>query len=368
MPHSTLHLLISFLLAIVLVHALNPIAVRIGLLDRPSGRKLHDQLVPATGGLAMFGGFFLAAALLEPPVAPRWDLMVGLLWLVGLGVADDLLDLRPWTKLAGQVAIVLAMVVPGHLLVGPGEMLGLGHLHAAPLLDVVVTTLFAVGVINAFNMLDGLDGLAGGTAAATLAWLAATAALLGMAGTLMHALLLLAAVLGFLTFNARHPWRRSASVFMGDAGSMMLGAAVAFLMLDLSVGSGKRSSLPALLWLVAVPVFDTIILIARRFAAGQSPLCGDRRHVHHFLLQAGFSPQTATSLLVAVSFLYGGIGMVGLCLAVPDLMMLLALLVPFAAHVYFVLHGWRVIEHIRALQGIQHPAAEPLAQPGLGLP
>ncbi|MBV9750259.1 MAG: undecaprenyl/decaprenyl-phosphate alpha-N-acetylglucosaminyl 1-phosphate transferase, partial [Acetobacteraceae bacterium] len=276
------------------------------------------------------------------------------------------------TKLAGQVVATLVMVLPGYHLIGPGELLGLGHLHLPPLdavLDVAVTTVFVVGLVNAFNMLDGLDGLAGGAAAAALAWLAAVAAQSGVTSALMHMLLLLAALLGFLIFNVRHPWRQRASVFMGDAGSMMLGAAIAFFMLDLSDGTRGTVPLPALLWLVALPTFDTIILIARRLALGHSPLSGDRRHVHHLLLRAGFSSQTATLLLVATCLFYGGIGVASWYFAVPEHLVLIALIAPFAAQLYLVLHGWRLIEHVRSVVSGQPPvAADSLPQPGPGFP
>jgi len=356
MRHYTMHLLNAYLLAIVLILAFNPIAARLGLLDRPGPRKVHDHVVPVTGGIAIFGGFLFPVMHLELPIAIRWSLIAGLSGLIALGVADDLLDLRPWTKLAGQLAVALAMVLPGGDLIGPRELLGLGHLRA-PLLDVAVTTLFVAGLVNAFNMLDGIDGLAGGAAAAVLGWLAVAAALSGMTGTLMHILLLFAAVLGFLTFNARHPWRRTASVFMGDAGSMMLGAAIAFFLLDLSVGSKSPAPLPALLWLVALPAFDMVILIARRLGSGQSPMRGDRRHVHHFLLRAGLSSQAATSVLVTACALYGGIGVAGWYSAVPDRLMLSALVVPFAAQLYLVVYGWRLIEHMRSAPRGRRPAA-----------
>src|SRR6202011_6049728 len=212
--------------------------------------------------------------------------LIGASMLVLIGLIDDMLALGPWTKLAGQIAAAVMMTLPGNHLIGTSTLLG-AAVADLPQMEVALTILFVVGVINAFNMIDGLDGVAGGAAATALLSLAIVAWFTGMTGPLVHLLLLLSAVLGFLVFNLRHPWRGRASVFMGDAGSMMLGGAIAFYAIDLAVGPGRAAPLPALLWFFALPVFDTLILIVRRLAVGSNPLRGDRRHLHHSLLNAG---------------------------------------------------------------------------------
>ena len=354
--------LIAFWIAVAMILALDPVAERLGLLDRPSGRKIHDRAVPVTGGLAMTAGFMVPALLLDTSVGVEWSLIIGLSGLVVLGAIDDVLDINAWSKLAGQFAAALAMVLSTKHLTAPGELLGLGYLGTAPF-NVAAGAFFIVGLANAFNMIDGLDGLAGGAAAAALTWLATIAALTGMSGVLMQSLLLLAAVLGFLAFNARHPWRASAAVFMGDAGSLLLGAAIASFTLELAASPVATPPGPALLWLVALPGFDMALLIVRRLAAGQSPFRADGQHVHHILLQAGLSPSSATLTLVVASGLLGGVGVAGWHAGLPDTALLALLLVPFTAHVYFVLHGWRIVRHLHNL-----PVAEGLAPPGAHFP
>jgi UDP-GlcNAc:undecaprenyl-phosphate/decaprenyl-phosphate GlcNAc-1-phosphate transferase len=364
MPPYMMHLLNAFLLTVVLISILDRVAGRMGLLDFPQGRKMHEHAVPTTGGLAMFGAFALPAIDLQLPLHIYWDFLIGASMLILIGAIDDMRALGPWTKLGGQITAALIMTLLGGHLIGPSAFLGITGADL-PGVKVALTVCFVVGVVNAFNMLDGLDGLAGGAAAAALLWLAIVADLSGMTGALVQLLILICAVLGFLVFNLRHPWRGRASVYMGDAGSMMLGAAVAFFTVNLSTGPENAAPFPALLWFSALPVFDTLILIVRRLAAGNNPLCGDRRHLHHILLKAGISPRAAAGILIMACLLLGAIGLIGWRLGVAKHLMLLGLLLPFLLHVYVVLHGWKLIERLCAMQSADRAVA-PDALRGLG--
>lgn len=336
------HFLNAFLLCVVLVTWLRPMAVPIGLVDRPSQRKAHIGLVPVVGGLAIFLAFLLALILLDRPLSEQGSFLAGLSLLVAVGVVDDVRDLRPKTKLLMQCGAAFLMVVPGwHVLEILGDLLGFGALRLG-VLALPVSLLFVVGLINAINMMDGLDGLAGGVVAAALFWLALVASSTGRQEEVVTILLLLFATLGFLVFNLRTPWRRKASVFMGDSGSMMLGASVAYFAIALVAEPSGASastlavSLPALCWLLALPVIDTLSLIVRRLLAGSSPFAGDRRHLHHLLLETGLATEQVTALLVGVALLLGGIGFAGVVFQVPDAVMALGLLLPTGAHTAFV--------------------------------
>jgi UDP-GlcNAc:undecaprenyl-phosphate GlcNAc-1-phosphate transferase len=338
-------LLNAFLLAVVTILISGSRAVRIGLMDIPKGRKTHDGAVPLTGGIAMFAGFLIPAVILSSSYDIHWGLVFGLMMLVGLGVADDIWDLAPRTKLCGQVVAALTMALAGGMLIGPGSLFG-DAVAGSPWVTVPFTVFFVVGVINAFNMIDGLDGLAGGVAATALFWIVAAAWLGGVDGAAVEPLLVLCATLGFLVFNIRHPWRKRAAVFMGDAGSMMLGGAIAFFAIGLAKGGagGAHPPLPAILWFFALPVFDTVSLIGRRLAAGASPLVGDRRHMHHLLLEAGLRLEQATGVLIVASGLLGAVGFAGWRLGLPPIVLTIGLLVPFALHLSFVCFGWKALQ------------------------
>lgn len=338
------HLLNAFMSSVLLVIALQHLPVPIKPVDRPVGRKTHIGLVPLTGGVAMFIAFLVALWLLGRSLFDQIGLLVGLLVLVVVGTVDDLCDLRPLTKLVVQCAAALVMVLPHWRVLDDLGVLT----EAAPLrlgiLALPVTLLFVVGLINAINMIDGVDGLAGGVVGMALLWLALIASSIGRQDEIAVILLLFAAIAGFLFFNLRTPWRHRASVFMGDAGSMMLGACLAYFVLSVATspepedGIGQSASLPALCWLLALPVIDTLSLSVRRILAGGSPFAADRRHLHHLLLDMGLSSGQVTALLIAVSAGLGGIGFAGIVFKVPDPVMALGLLLPLAVHTACVCH------------------------------
>jgi UDP-GlcNAc:undecaprenyl-phosphate GlcNAc-1-phosphate transferase len=349
MPIDMPALAVAFLLSVVMVEALRRLSPALGLLDRPSARKAHVGLVPVSGGLAMFGVY---AALLAGwvaqasiPVAEASGLVLALVLLVAVGVFDDRYELRPTTRLACQAFAAIVLCFSGMAGSGGPMVLPLEFIGAPHWLALLISIVFVVGCVNAFNMADGLDGLAGGLAATALACIAIAAMLLERPLVLEMSLLLLAVVLGFLVFNMRNPWRRSASVFMGDAGSMMLGCAVAAFVVSLSSTGAVIPAttpgpdlFPSLLWLVALPVIDTLSLMVRRPWSGHSPMAADRRHLHHLLIDRGHSPASAALLLVALAAALGAVGLVGVFARLPAELMAVGLLGPALMHCAFVRH------------------------------
>lgn len=369
----TLQAFVAVAITTTLIPALDRPARRLGFTDRPNGCKARVIAIPVTGGIAMFVGVAVSMAALGVPGSSGAAFLVGLGCFVAVGVVDDLINLHPCVKLAGQIAAALVMIMLGQNLIGPGHLLGMS-LADIPIVNGLTTIILIAGLANAFNLLDGIDGLAGAVAATALAYLATMAASLGMAAALSRCTALLAATLGFLFWNMRHPWRRTAVVYMGDAGSLMLGAAIASLMPELAVAGGDSMQpsrlpvVPVLLWLVALPAFDTLILIARRLASGRNPLRGDHNHIHHVLLQHGFPVSAATPILAGVCCIYGATGLFLWHMQVPNRFVLAALAVPFAAHISFVLNGRRVAGQLQTAANRPSVGPATLAQPEAGLP
>ncbi|MBN9059208.1 MAG: undecaprenyl/decaprenyl-phosphate alpha-N-acetylglucosaminyl 1-phosphate transferase [Rhizobiales bacterium] len=339
----------AFLLSATLVALFCRLAPWFGLVDAPTARKRHQGRVPVCGGIAMFVALLAATAVRErfPSVVPQastlgsssWPLIGVLGVLVAIGIADDRWELGAAVKLALQLAVagmLLAVAAPAP----HGGMLDLpGLMPAGGWLAVPVTLFFVVGIINAFNMIDGLDGLAGGMAAVALAGLALAGTLSGHARLVDDSLLLPSVALGFLVFNLRRPGLPRALAFMGDAGSMMLGCAVAAMVVELSTkpiaDRTGAAMFPALLWLVAIPLIDTLSLMVRRPLAGRSPMAADRRHLHHLLLDAGATPSQATALLIAIAALLGTVGIAGIVTQMSAVLLLGGLTIPLLAHTAF---------------------------------
>lgn len=335
----------AFLISLVVMRPLMSLADRVGLTDAPGGRKRHESPTPVVGGLAVFLSFALTLA--QVGDVPALGLLPGLALLVIVGAIDDSRGMAAPVKLCGQVAAALVVLVPASLVLSRvGDPLGTGNLTLG-VLAWPVSIVFVVAVINAFNLIDGIDGAAGGIALTSIGWLAAVAAV-PRPDVMIVALIVGFAVLGFLVYNIRHPWRQRAEAFLGDAGSMFLGAATAVFVIELASGdTGADGTLPiplvALLWTIALPGIDMASLVVRRLMRRRSPFAADRRHIHHLLLDTGLSVRSSAFVLIGANTLCGGVGIVGHWLAVPEPLLFSGLIVPALLHAYFVVHGARLL-------------------------
>lgn len=326
---------VSLALSAFLVVFLRRLAVPLHLVDLPDHRKIHEGAIPLCGGIAIFLAF-AGITLFGGPMSLGPGFWMAIVLIIGLGIADDRFALPARARFLAQVLIALALILTEGL-----EQLALGDLLPAEAIGgavglFILSTAFIVGLVNAWNMLDGVDGLAGGSAAATLVWIALLALHLGEEGLVYPVTMLIAAIGGFLIFNARSPWCAKASVYLGDAGSTTLGAVIAYLILRLSDGA-EGVPFPVLLWLVVVPVVDTLSLMARRLLDHRSPMSADRRHLHHLLIDAGLSPAAASYTIIAVSFLCGGVGYLGVMAGLPASVMTVGLIFVVFGHTGFVL-------------------------------
>jgi UDP-GlcNAc:undecaprenyl-phosphate GlcNAc-1-phosphate transferase len=341
MRDLALHCINAFLLSIVLISLMVRFSPLVGLVDSPSGRKQHNGHIPLVGS-ALFVAFAIAVVLIGEKPGGAGSFLAGLTLLVITGVLDDLYDLRASFKMIAQVVCAALMILPNQVLIWRLDVF-LGNDSILPQWAVPITLLAVVGSINAVNMLDGIDGLAGSLSVVALFWFAVAAGILGLKGDFSLSLLGAFCVLGFLGFNLRHRWRDHAAVFLGDAGSMMLGAIIAFLGISLSQHSGGQSLSPiAVLWVCSIPIIDTLSLIVRRLASGRSPFAADRQHLHHLMLDAGLNVCQVVSALSASSLLLGGIGVAGWYWGVPDAILLLGLLGPAGLHSWFVMRGGKL--------------------------
>ena len=281
--------------------ALMPLARQTSLVDQPAGRKQHDGNIPLVGGIAIFLTYTLVDFFF---FNSNHALLLGMGLLICLGVIDDKFDLSAWVKLLGQTAASIIIVAFGGAVISSlGTLPGGRELLFGPL-AVPASVIAVVGLINAFNMIDGIDGLAGGLALVALGNLTLAMYLIGIplsTAAMMEIALFSGAVSGYLVLNlGLVPGQK---IFLGDAGSMILGLFVAFHLIDASQRHPLTDTLPTSLipWMVAVPVLDTLRLILKRLIGGHSPLAPDRNHIHHVLLDYGNSTSTVFIALLVIS-------------------------------------------------------------------
>ncbi len=332
--------LLGFSLTLVLIRLLAPKAERLGLMDHPGeGRKDHAEKTPKVGGLAIVFGLALTALLMGFASQVHPAFWLGLLIILLTGTADDMLDLNPYIKFLAQISAAVVMSYWGGLLVQSlGNLVSEQNLilnrFALPL------TIFAViGVVNAINFCDGADGLAGGLVLIALFWLAVICAVTANPGTLTLVLALLGCIAAFLAFNLRSRWRNRAAIFLGDAGSLSLGFVLAWLTVDAAQGEKPMIAPVTAVWLVAIPISDTIVCMSRRLIHGKSPFRADRTHLHHILADLGLAPVHAVMLIHLIAFVLAGAGVAGWVLRMHEHVMFYTSMAIFAAYILLVQYG-----------------------------
>jgi len=290
--------LVSFAGFLFLVVILNPISNKIGLVDKPSVRKQHEGDIPLIGGLAMFGSCSLAALFYVPGSNEMSYLLAACGLLVMTGSIDDRFDLHYRIRLASQaVATCLLVFGADTHLSSFGNILGYGEMSLG-LFSIPITVLAVIGMVNAFNMIDGIDGLSGGIG------LISTTGLYILIGDIISdgaeniLILMMGALSAYLMLNLHFFPKWTPKIFMGDAGSMVLGFVIVTFLIKYSQDSKVIIMPVTALWIVAVPLMDIIATSIRRIRHGKNPFHPDRTHVHHIFLRAGFSKRfTLLSIL-----------------------------------------------------------------------
>ncbi|KAA9367244.1 MULTISPECIES: MraY family glycosyltransferase [Ochrobactrum] len=371
---------LAFGMTVVFCLGLRGLAREWYLVDIPNARKRHDGNVPLCGGIAIFLAFLITAAF-TPVMAGAANaiaLLPGLFLILMTGVVDDRFDLPVAPRLALQLlAAFLIIGVSGitQIHLGLGQGVGENLLNASgeifgdvltgPIF-VFIALAFIIGLLNAVNMSDGIDGLAGFASAAAFFWLAIISFRLSEDRLGIQSLMLASACVGFLIFNMRHPWRRKASLFLGDGGSTVLGAALAGTILLLANRHGV-SAFPILLWVVIVPVTDTLSLIIRRLWARRSPFSPDRHHLHHLLLDHGLSAGQAALAIGGLNLVSGAIAYAAIALEADAWTMLFAMVLPLSAHVLLVFRTRKGLSPILPASGTIADAV-PAAKTNITMP
>ncbi|MFD2632087.1 undecaprenyl-phosphate alpha-N-acetylglucosaminyl 1-phosphate transferase [Idiomarina piscisalsi] len=306
---SWLAIFLSFFVSASALIAFRKVAPSWGLLDKPSERKLHTIHSPLIGGLTVACGIAASAALWLPLSTLTVSFLVGAGLIILIGLLDDIYDVSVGVRLIGQIGVACIVTVYGDAyLVSLGNLMALGDIQLG-LLAVPFTVVAFVGVMNAFNMIDGIDGLLGVsslvalTSFTILSYLAGNSLLVWLGGVCI------ASVLPYFMSNLQAD-SHSFKVFMGDAGSLLMGFVLTWLFI---VGSQPHLSNKVIepvtaLFLIAIPLMDIVTVLARRLKQKRSPWLADRQHIHHLFEKAGYSQRQTLVILTLIMF---GVAFIG---------------------------------------------------------
>ncbi len=293
--------ILTFLLTVLFTQWIQKYATKIGMLDIPNDRSSHTAPTPRGAGIAMFLAYTLVLVLFHTAFVLEYiGFFIGITLIFILGVYDDAKDTSPRFKLL-IIAVATALI----FFVDGLEINTLGHWFGVeiqlPFVIALCVTLFAVGgFTNALNLVDGLDGLAGSLSLVILASLYYIGHAYNDQFIMIVSFFVIISLLAFLLFN----WY-PASIFMGDSGSLVLG----FIISVLSIKAINYVSDTTILFIAAVPIIDTIIVMTRRIQRGLSPFAPDKSHFHHKILMLRGSVDASVHILIALQIILSSIGL-----------------------------------------------------------
>ena len=352
MPFAIEGLLVALAVTALVMWFAEPSARRLNLLDHPNkGRKDHAAPVPVTGGIAMVAGVCVATIALLPMTPSIRAFLLASVMLLLVGLIDDLVDVRWYVRIGAQATAALILVYIGGVRIEQiGPLFGFGQMSLGGL-SVPFTVFATVGLINAVNMVDGMDGLAGSLVLAALVMMTGAAWYSGNLPMVERLMILGGAVMAFLTWNVRLPWRRRARAFMGNAGSAFLGLMIAWVSFRLTQNPGHPVSPVLALWLLPIPVMDCLVLIVRRLQEGRSPFSAGRDHIHHLMIDAGFTPNWILVVLVTFSLICGTLVGQAMRIDIPHPVLLAAFVALCAGWYWLTARRSRALRFFRRLRG-----------------
>jgi UDP-GlcNAc:undecaprenyl-phosphate GlcNAc-1-phosphate transferase len=300
-----LSIAISFTVTFLAIPAVINVAEMKKLFDMPDARKVHHTPITPLGGIGIFAGFIFGGLLtLHFNQYPDLQYFIAAAFVIFfLGLKDDILVISPVKKFIGQVLAAFIIIYYGNIQIR--SMHGFLGLYQLPEMFSLLLTYFAViVVINSFNLIDGIDGLAGSLGLLSSVVFGIYFLYVGLSPYAVIAFSLAGSLLAFLIFNFQ-----PAKIFMGDTGSLLVGTINAILVIKfINVANTPDISLPVAaspavgFTILMIPLLDTLRVFGIRILHRRSPFSPDRNHIHHLLLDRGFSHRAITLTLVAVNF------------------------------------------------------------------
>lgn len=301
-------LLLAFVTALAVTPLIRKFAIKFKAVDCPSTRKVHHNIMPRLGGLAICLSFWATVLLTQELTREIAGLLAGGAVICLVGVWDDFKSVSPKTKLIAQILAACLVVASGirvEFLTNPLEGLISMELFQHPTIGLWIfsyplTVLWIIGITNAVNLIDGLDGLAAGVSSIAALTLGVVSLLEGRGSISILFFILAASAIGFLFYNF-YP----ASIFMGDTGALFLGFNLSTLAI---IGLTKSTTVISVflpIIILGIPIFDTLFAIFRRFVNGKPIFSPDKEHLHHRLLALGLTHRLTVLTIYGISLLLG---------------------------------------------------------------
>ncbi|MBY6018275.1 UDP-N-acetylglucosamine--undecaprenyl-phosphate N-acetylglucosaminephosphotransferase [Ferrimonas balearica] len=341
----------AFVTSYGLIRLGKPVAVRIGLVDLPGGRKEHNGAIPLIGGIAIFLSVLTSSLLFFPASDTLRMYLLSAILMLFIGVLDDKYDLKVSYRLFAQAFAASLMIFgAGEYLKDFGNLFGFGVIELG-WFGPIITLIAVIGAINAFNMVDGIDGLAG---MLSIISFSSIAFLMAMNNNpwFMLPLLYIAAIGAYLMFNLGWPKGKLRKIFMGDAGSMVIGLTIVWLLILGSQGESRAFSPVIALWVIAIPLMDMAAIMYRRKKKGQSPFKPDRDHLHHICMRAGLKPRGALAWISGMSTIIASVGIASYVYKIPDIFLLIGFLALFFGYCYAIQRVWKLVTWLRSSSNV----------------
>ncbi|TLS77474.1 undecaprenyl-phosphate alpha-N-acetylglucosaminyl 1-phosphate transferase [Photobacterium damselae] len=312
--------LFVFIMSFVTLFIMRKVAKKIGLVDKPNARKLHQGVIPLVGGISVYISL-LAGLLLFMPISLNLYLYLSCAAiLIVLGALDDYFDVSFKIRLVIQAGISLAIILIGqHSLHNFGYLMGSETIALGEIAGSIITIIAVIGAINAFNMVDGIDGLLGGLASVTFTALGSVFYISGNSYLATICFLIVVAMIPYIMLNLGFPFGRRFKVFMGDAGSMFIGFSVVWMLI-------RGSQEPEII------AFKP-----------------DREHLHHICQRIGLSPLMTLFVICFMASICAGVGIWADLSDVAESTMFIAFLVMFAVYFMAISYIWRITFYIKKL-------------------
>ena len=298
--------ILSFSIVFILTPILMKVALKYNFTDKPTKRKKHRGTIPLCGGISMFIGFFIPYFIVfyDHPFKEKYGIFIGALLILIIGVVDDYYksigkEFAIIPRLIVQLLAAIIVYKSGVVFQGFTNPFTNTYVVLPTIIQFILTITWIFGVTTVINWSDGMDGLAGGLSFISAMTFAASAVILSQPPSLLFSLMIAGVVLAFLFYN-KYPAR----IFMGDSGANFLGFILSIIALDGAFKAATILSLLIPILALAVPIFDNIFVIFKRFSEGKPIYQADRSQLHYRLEAKGLNTKQVVSFISAISLVF----------------------------------------------------------------